>query len=100
MIKKAIAPKIGTPMTIRAQIALGVEDKFLFFILTREIIDRTGQDKSSSILTICKRIAVENFIYLPHLLKSLLFNNILRLQGQVILRVCKIFSPFMTLLKF
>lgn len=49
MIKKAIAPNIGKPITIRLQMAFGVEDKFLFFILTREIIDKTGQDTSSRI---------------------------------------------------
>jgi len=62
MIKKAIAPKIGTPMTIRDQIAFGVEDKFLFFILTRENTDKTGQDTSSRILTICsKTIGIVKF---------------------------------------
>jgi len=61
MIKKAMAPKIGMPITIRAQIAFGVEDKFLFFILAREIIDKTGQDTSSRILTICKTIGIVKF---------------------------------------
>jgi hypothetical protein len=65
MIKKAMAPKIGTPITIRAQITFGVEDKFLFLILTREIIDKTGQDTSSRILIICKTIVIEKFIFLP-----------------------------------
>lgn len=60
-----MAPNIGTPITIRAQMAFGVEDKFLFFILTKEIIDKTGQDTSSRILIICKTIVIENFIYLP-----------------------------------
>jgi hypothetical protein len=65
MIKKAMAPKIGTPITIRAQITFRVEDKFLFLILTREIIDKTGQDTSSRILIICKTIVIEKFVFLP-----------------------------------
>jgi hypothetical protein len=65
VIKKAMAPKIGTPITIRAQITFGVEDKFLFLILNREIIDKTGQDTSSRILIICKTIVIEKFVFLP-----------------------------------
>jgi len=61
MIKRAIAPKIGTQITISAQMAFAVEDIFLFFILNREINDNTIQDTSRSILTNCKSNEIPKF---------------------------------------
>lgn len=58
MMKKAMAPNIGTVITTKAQITFGVDDKSLFAILISDIIDKMGQHISSKILTICKTIVI------------------------------------------
>jgi uncharacterized protein (DUF427 family) len=60
-IKRARAPKIGTQITISTQIAFEVEDKVIFFILIREINDKTIQETSRRILTICKMTGLAKF---------------------------------------
>jgi hypothetical protein len=60
-IKSAIAPKIGTQITIITQIAFVVEDKVLSFSLNREIIDKTIQNTSRTILKICKTTEIAKF---------------------------------------
>jgi hypothetical protein len=81
MIKRATAPKIGMQITIRTHIAFAVEGKFIFFILNREIIDKTIQDKSRSILNIENRkeipklFIIFSFKLAEHYLEtSMLFN--------------------------
>lgn len=60
-IKRAMAPKIGTQITISTQMAFVVEDKVLFFILNREITDKTIQETSRTILIICKTTEIPKF---------------------------------------
>jgi len=61
IIKRATAPKMGTQITIRTQIAVAVEDRCRFFIVNREIIDRMIQDKIKMILKIPNRNEIVKF---------------------------------------
>ena len=82
MIKRAIAPKIGMQITISTQIAFEVEGKFIFFILNREIIDKTIHDISRSILIIVNRneipklFIIFSFKLAEHYLKTSMLYNI------------------------